>query len=88
MAILAVMNFSGKCNKCFYGDKKSFMALFCGCGSIPSRLQRHYEEAVYFLPLRSQEFLVLIWSISEGWKAESTLQPPSAFEHWTPGLGI
>ena len=25
-----------------------------------SRLQSHYEEAVYFLPLSSQKFLVLI----------------------------
>ena len=45
----------------------------------------HFEEAVYFLPLSSQKFLVLT---SEGWKAESTLEPPSGFEHGTPGLGI
>ena len=25
---------------------------------------------------------------SEGWKAESTLEPPSGFEYGTPGLGI
>ena len=43
----------------------------------------HFEEAVYFLPLSSQKFLVL-----KGWKAESTLEPPSGFEHGTPGLGI
>ena len=35
-----------------------------------------------------QEVLILIWSTSEGWKAESTLEPPRGFEHWTPGLGI
>ena len=48
----------------------------------------HYEEAVYFLPLSSQKFLVLILSTSQGWKAESTLEPPSGFEPGTPGLGI
>ena len=48
----------------------------------------HFEEAVYFLPLSSQIFLVLILSTSEGWKAESSLEPPSSFEHGTPGLGI
>ena len=31
---------------------------------------------------------VLILSTSEGWKAESTLEPPSGFDHGTPGLGI
>ena len=48
----------------------------------------HFEEAVYFLPLTSQKFLVLISSISEGPKAVSTLESPSGFEHVTPGLGI
>ena len=27
-----------------------------------------------------QEFLVFIWSLLEGWKAKSTLKPPSGFE--------
>ena len=36
----------------------------------------------------SQKFLVLILSNSEGWKAELTLEPPSGFEHGTPGLEI
>ena len=40
----------------------------------------HFDEAVYFLPFSSQKFLVLILSTSEGWKAESTLEPPSGFE--------
>ena len=47
-----------------------------------------FKEEVYFLPFSSQKFLVLILSTSEGWKAESTLEPPSGFEHGTPGLGI
>ena len=48
----------------------------------------HLEEAVYFLPLSSQKFLVPILPTSEGWKAESTLEPPSGFEYRAPGLGI
>ena len=48
----------------------------------------HFEEAVYFLPLSSQKFLVLILSTSEGCKTESTLELPCGFEHGTPGLGI
>ena len=34
----------------------------------------HFEEGVYFLPLSSQKFLLLILSTSEGWKAESNLE--------------
>ena len=48
----------------------------------------HFEEAVYFLPLSLQKFLVLILSTLEGSKAESTLEPPGGFEHGTSGLGI
>ena len=48
----------------------------------------HFKEAVYYLPLSSQKFMVLILSTSEGWKAESILKPLSSFEHGTPGLGI
>ena len=48
----------------------------------------HFEEAVYFLPLSLQKFLVLTLSTSEGWKVESTLETPSGFEDGTPGLGI
>ena len=50
----------------------------------------HFEEAVYFLPLSSQKFQVLILLTSEEWKAESTLEPTSGFEHehGTPGSRI
>ena len=51
-------------------------------------LLSHYKEAVYFLPFSSQKFLLPILSTSVGWKVESTLEPPSGFEHGTPGLGI
>ena len=64
------------------------MAPFYGWGATVSRLQSHYEERVYFLPLSPQEVLVLIWLNSEGWNAESTLEPPNSFEPGTPGLGI
>ena len=47
-----------------------------------------YEETVYSLPLILQEYLVLISSILEGWKVESTLEPLSEFESGIPGLGI
>ena len=40
-----------------------------------------FEEAVHFLQLSSQIFLVLILSTFEGWKAESTLEPPSGATH-------
>ena len=52
-----------------------------GCGAT-------YEEGVYFLSLRSEKFLVLIWSTLEGWQAELNWEPPSDFEHGTPSLGI
>ena len=48
----------------------------------------HFKEAVYFLPLSPQKFLVLTLSTLEGWKAKSTMEPPSGFEHGTLGLGI
>ena len=48
----------------------------------------HFEEAVYFLTFTSQKFQVIILSTLGGWKAESTLEAPSGFEHGTPGLGI
>ena len=51
----------------------------------------HVEEAVYFLPLSSQKFLVPILSTPKGWKAELSLEPPSGFEktfrQWRGGGG-
>ena len=41
----------------------------------------HFQEAVYFLPLSCQKFLILILSTSEERKAESTLEQPSGSEH-------
>ena len=53
------------------------MAPFYGCVST-----------VYLLLLSFQKFLVLILSTSEEWRAESTLEPLSGFEHRAPALGI
>ena len=54
---------------------------------VPQGLS-HFEEAVYFLPLSSHKSLVLILPTSEGWTAESSLEPPSGFEHGTLRLEI
>ena len=62
------------------------MASFSGWDSTASRLQSHYKEAVYFLPISSRIFLVLIWPKLEGWKVEWTLKPTSDFERDTPEL--
>ena len=59
-----------------------------GWGSTASRLWNHFEKAVYFLPLSSQKFLLLIWSNSNRWKVELILEPLSVFEHGTPGSEI
>ena len=67
--------------------KQNYMAPFCGWHSTASRLESHFEEGVYFLPLSSHKLLLLIL-ISEGWKTESILEPPSGFEHRTPELRI
>ena len=64
------------------------MANFYGWDSTASRLQSQHEKTVYFLPLITHELLVLTWSTTESWKAESTCQPPSDIEPVTPGLGI
>ena len=61
--------------------------LFMDGVQLPQK-QKPLREAVYFLPLSSQKFLVLILPTSEEWKVESTLEPPSGFEHGTPGWGI
>ena len=37
---------------------KNFMAPFYGWGSTASRLQSHFKEAVYFIPISSQKFLI------------------------------
>ena len=50
----------------FLKKKTTLWPLFYGWDLTASRLQSHHEEAVYFLPLSSQKFLVLILSTSEG----------------------
>ena len=44
-------------------------------------------HSLLFTPLSFQEYLVLISSISEGWKFEPNLEPLCEFEPGIPGLG-
>ena len=69
-------------------NKKNFKKLYSpflwmglNCLKAKATSRRH-------LTLSSQKFLVLTLPTPEGWKAESTLEPPSGFELGTPGLGI
>ena len=57
---------------------------------LPQSQTHLLYSLLYFLPLSSQKFLVLILLKTEGWKAkaDSTLEPPSGFEHKIPGVGI
>ena len=73
--------------QCILKKKTTLWPLFMDGVQLPQGYN-HFEEAVYFLPFSSQKVLVLILSTSEGWEAESTLEPPSGFEHGFPGLGI
>ena len=83
MALSSVLNKSKSAITSLFNIKKKLWPLFMD-GVQLSQGYSHFEEAVYFLPFSSQKFLVLILSTSEGWKAESTLEPPSGFEHGTP----
>ena len=67
--------------------KKTLWPLVVNGVQLPQGLN-HFDEAVYFLPLSSQKFLVLILSTSQGWKTESTLEPPGGFKHETPRFWI
>ena len=79
------MNVLGKRDKTAKKVKcKTLWLLVCGWGSTASRPRHQYWEALYFLPISTRKFLELIWSTLEGWKAESTLELPSGFEHGTP----
>ena len=64
-------------HRCFPVNIAKVLAIFFkknfnGWGETFSRLQSHYEETVYILPLSPKEFLVLNLSALEGSKAEST----------------
>ena len=61
------------------------MAPFYRRDSTASRLEPLQGGSLLFTVYK---FLILILSTSEGWKAESTLEPPSGFEHGISGLGI
>ena len=70
-----------------YWLKKTIWPLFMDGVQLPQGYS-HFQGAVYFLPLSSKKFLVLILSTTEGLKAESTLELLSGYEHKTSGLGI
>ena len=63
------------------------MVPFYGWGLTASRLEPLRGGSLFFTA-NSPKFMVLISSASEGWKDESTLKPPSGFEHGTSELGI
>ena len=62
-------------------SKKKLYGPFLWIGSTVSRLQSHYEETVYFLPLSPQEFLVLILST---WEGLVKLRATQWFWTWNP----
>ena len=49
---------------------------------IKMRLQSHYKETVYLQPFGAQEFLVLTWTTSKGWKL--SIKAHSGCEAGTP----
>ena len=55
---------------------------------LPQGYRATLRRQFTFYLLSSQKFLALILPTLEGWKAESTLEFASGFEHGTPGLGI
>ena len=63
------------------------MAPFYGCGSNASKLESLRGGSLLFTS-KFPEIPGTLLSTSKWWKAESTLEPPSGFEHGTPGLGI
>ena len=63
------------------------MAPFYGWGSIASRIKPLWGGSLLY-NIRSPEIPGTHLSTSEGWKTVSTLEPPSGFDHETPGLGI
>ena len=63
------------------------MAPFYGWGLFASKLELLWGGGLIY-NTKSPEIPVLILSTSEGWKAESNLEPPNGFDHEIPGLGI
>ena len=65
---------------CFYGWGLWISPYFYGWGSTASRLEQFRGGNLLFIT-KFPEFPELILSTSEGWKTESTLEPPSGLEH-------
>ena len=66
IVLISPLVFSGRTSRIL-----NFMASFYGLSWTVSRLQSHYKDTICFLPVSLQELLVLIWSTSGGWKANT-----------------
>ena len=66
--------------------KKTLWPFFMDGVQLP-QCNSHFDEAVYFLPLSSQKFLVLNLSTSEGWKDWINLGATQWFWTWNPSIG-
>ena len=65
-------------------NKKKNLCTGLNCLKVTELLQ---ADSLFFI-ISPQDVVVLIWSTSEGWKAESTLEPPCGFDPGTSGLEI
>ena len=68
--------------------EKYFMGPFLWIGFICLKVIESLQGDSILFATSPKEFLILNLSTSEGWKAESTFEPPSGLETGTPGLGI
>ena len=66
--------------------KKNFVAPFYRWGSTVSKLEPLWGGNLLFT-IKFLKISGIHLSTSEGWEAESTLEPPSGFDYKTPGLG-
>ena len=64
------------------------MAPFYGWGSTASMLQQPLRGGSLLFTIQFPEIPGTHFINLRRMKAESTLEPPSGFEHGTPGLGI
>ena len=63
------------------------MAPFYGWGSTTSMLEPLQGDSLFFTT-KLPEIPGTHFTTSEEWKDQSTFEPPSGFEHGTPGFGI
>ena len=68
-------------------NKKNFMAPFYGWSWTASMLEPLRGGSLLFTSKFPETPGAILWK-SEGWKADSTLEPPSGFERGTRGFVI